>query len=725
MLHALGMTLVFCTTLIHTQSLELFNFTKEDALTCSEDLTDCNIKPGDICLYHDDRVYVSGLSAQALLCSSHKGLRPCLRIRINITAAGLPCFSSGIHEEISLSGEDSYNDRRSENRSKEHGSGLEPPVSTSMSVQVCYQGPDFSGSEELTFTLASSDDQTAQMWMSLIVELREDDFGSTVTVFSSNTHKPSFTKDIKMPAIDKVCSQGLAIAQCKVPTLYPEINPKTGMAELRVGDLPKDEVHELQACQRMEKDGPCLRLEWENPLMIPMSSVAPCLCFQIWWKDGPRKTFCPFLNKTVLSVSNISVSVMESLTYHSGMVRNSTALVWNITAPCRLEADIHLCKKTSGSNEHCHVTDDLRNSRHHVHSHQHPKWNLVNKQHWQIQGEFAGVERHPSLCVQIKVKGIEGHFDPVCPFETHRTHWSLFLLVSVLVMCLAVLGAYVLQGLVKAGWIFKWLKMDSISISSLCLSPGRVGDGQVVLLYPPDADSAVAVLVCHLGSALSSLGFGVSLELWSREELNALGPVPWLHSRLHRMQCHGGKVVLVLTPAAWARAEEWCRSRGEKTERRENYSDVFSASLSCILADYLQGRAGERFALVQFETQPAEPPNERGSMPELFRGLPLFSLPSQSLGFLTEITHGAHKGQKENERAESRRTRASVLRAGARILAGTLRELTGGAGYKLAEVSQDCIGLEKDDPWITIPLTLEHLTPPASPELHSENSTVN
>ncbi|XP_060787570.1 interleukin-17 receptor C isoform X3 [Neoarius graeffei] len=710
MLLTLGLTLIFCTTLVHTQSLELFNFTKEDALTCSQGLTDCNVKPGDICLDHDDSVYVSGLAAHALLCRGHQGLRPCLRIWINITTAG-------IQEAAAPSSENSYNEKRSNNTLNEHGSGLGPSVSTSVSVQVCYQGPDFSGSKELTFTMPFSDDYTTQMWMSLIVELREDDFGSTVTVFSSNTDKPSFTKDIKMPAIEKVCSQGLAITQCKVPILYPEINSKTGMVELRVGDLGKDEGHDLRACQRMEKDGACLRLEWENPLMIPMSSVAPCLCFQIWWVDGPRKTFCPFFNKTALSVSNVSVSVLESLTRDGAMARNSTALVWNVTAPCRLEAEIHLCKKTSGSSKDCHVTDDLQNSRHHVRSHQHRKWNLINEQHWQLQGEFVHVDRHPSLCVQVKVKGIEGHFDLVCPFEITRTHWSLFLLVSVLVMCLAVLGACVLQGLVKAGWIFKWLKMDSIS--------SRVGGGQVVLLYPPDADSAIAELACHLGSALSLLGFGVSLELWSRKELNALGPVPWLHSRLHRMQCHGGKVVLVLTPAAWARAEEWCRSSGEKPERQGNYSDVFSASLSCILADYLQGRAGERFALVQFETQPAEPPNERGSMPELFRGLPLFSLPSQSLGFLTEITHGAHKGQKENERAESRRTRAGVLRAGARILAGKLRELTGGAGSKLAGVSQDCMGLEKDDSWVTIPLTLGHLSPPASPELHSENSTVD
>lgn len=36
MVLTLCLTLVFCTSLIHTQSLELFNFTKEDALTCSQ-----------------------------------------------------------------------------------------------------------------------------------------------------------------------------------------------------------------------------------------------------------------------------------------------------------------------------------------------------------------------------------------------------------------------------------------------------------------------------------------------------------------------------------------------------------------------------------------------------------------------------------------------------------------------------------------------------------------
>lgn len=140
---------------------------------------------------------MNGLAAYALLCSSHQGLRPCLRIWINFTAAGIlmlkckrvqflnfsrvqwglfhiwifvctqmiylfPAFSSGFHEEEPLSGENGYNDK-SENRLNEHGSGLELSISTSMSVEVCYQGPDFSGSKELTFTLPSSDDHTTQV----------------------------------------------------------------------------------------------------------------------------------------------------------------------------------------------------------------------------------------------------------------------------------------------------------------------------------------------------------------------------------------------------------------------------------------------------------------------------------------------------------------------------------------------------------------------------------
>uniref|UniRef100_A0A3B4T6U9 protein disulfide-isomerase n=1 Tax=Seriola dumerili TaxID=41447 RepID=A0A3B4T6U9_SERDU len=42
--------------------------------------------------------------------------------------------------------------------------------------------------------------------------------------------------------------------------------------------------------------------------------------------------------------------------------------------------------------------------------------------------------------------------------------------------------------------------------------------------------------------------------------------------------------------------------------------------------------------LVQFESLPPEPPGGFRPLPELFRGLHVYSLPSQSLGFLTELT---------------------------------------------------------------------------------------
>ncbi|KAI4894077.1 hypothetical protein NFI96_032947 [Prochilodus magdalenae] len=696
--------------LIAVQKLETIEFNEMNALTCGQGLTDCKVNRGN--LDCNDRGYVSGLAAEGLLCHNQVW-RPCLRIQLIIT-------TEGPHEDSVVSGEPIHED--SDESDEEHVSSLGNPtdVSDLASVQVCYSSPEFTDSKELTFTPHISAEHPTQMWMSLVVELKEDHFGSLFTIYSSATS--NFSKQVTLPSIDAVCSQDLDIPLCDMPIVRKEIDHTTGMFKLHINDTGRDIVNELGACQKKDKD--CIKLEWkDNPLMIPMSYAAPCLCFQVWWKTSKfRKEFCPF-NDTVLSGLNVSVSAVEQTKTNYGTVhKNTTAVVWNITAPCRLEAEIQLCKKTvSGTG--CHEIHDSAKTRPHTHRHHHLKWTWVNQQ-WLSQGEFVGVERHPSLCVQFKVKGMEGHFKRVCPFEVTRTHWSSVFLVCVVLMCLTVLGVYAVQGALK-GWVFRWLKVDDIR--------GAVGGRQVVLLYPPDADSGLAELVCRLGSGLSSLGFNVSLDLWSRSELCALGPVPWLHSRLDRVQRNGGKVVLVLTQAAWGRVEEWGRRAGAREELKMGndedsrnhvlatpYSDVFSASLSCILADYLQGRAGERFVLAQFEAQPAGPPGAGGPLPELFRGLPLFSLPSQSLSFLTELANGTQKRQAG--RPTNRRMRAGVLRAGSRTLAEALRELKGGTGYKLVGLSQ---GFRTEDPWESIPLQQGHSSPMPSPDLHNKSSTVN
>lgn len=251
-----------------------------------------------------------------------------------------------------------------------------------------------------------------------------------------------------------------------------------------------------------------------------------------------------------------------------------------------------------------------------------------------------------------------------------------------------------------------------------------------MLLYPPDDDQALPEVMCHLGSSLQALGFSVSLDLWSQAELSLLGPVPWLHSRLDQLKRQGGKVVLVLTRATWVKAEEWGarswerrtsmeKSRdGEKEEAGRSDAassrcvDVFSASLSCILADYLQGRAGERFMLVQFESLPPEPPGGFRTLPELFRGLHVYSLPSQSLGFLTELA-----GARQMATASARRKRAGGLRVASRALARGLSGFTAGTTVlRLAGVPQSCVGVRLEDSGETVPLQPCLITPPSSPD---------
>ncbi|XP_076859230.1 uncharacterized protein LOC143512594 isoform X3 [Brachyhypopomus gauderio] len=693
--------------LISAEMLEMVEYSNGNAVTCGKGLIDCTMKPGGTCINHGDSVYVSALTARVLLCHVRNDhWRPCLRIELNITAEDLE--TSGVP-----------------------GDGRAEPATAT--VHVCCDSPGVSRHRKLTFTLPSPQDRTAQTWISFLLELKAADLGSNVTILSSPALK-HITTEIMVPPINTVCSQFRTIALCNLPSVSVAVNQTAGVVQLHLDSDVNSKYRELQACQKMEKDGRCFNLEWEKILVIPVSSVAPCLCFQIWWtlnriSNGLRKEFCPFINSTVIPVSNVSLSVVEALTNDEAGTSDIVALNWNITAPCRLEGELHLCKKTSEVDTTCHEMKDLRKTM------LPQKWQTYNR-HWQLQGEFTEVERHPSVCVQMKVKDMDVHFVPVCPFEgkeVTRAHWSWPLLVFVVLVSLTVLGAYTFQETLK-GWVLRWLKVDDISRA--------VGGSQVVLLYPPDMDRGLAELVSGLASSLSNLGFSVSLDMWSRSELHALGPVPWLHSRLDRVQRHGGKVVLVLNQAAWARVEEWCsrighgpragRGRGQDAEADEGpghpappCSDVFSASLSCILADYLQGRAGERFVLAQFEARPAGSPGGGSeSLPELFRDLPLFSLPSQSLGFLTDLAHKTHTDQPAGDGVANRKMRAGMLRAASRSLTGALRELNTGAGYRLAGLSQDCVGFGSEDVWDSIPLQPGQSSSPASPDLPSKTNWV-
>ena len=168
----------------------------------------------------------------------------------------------------------------------------------------------------------------------------------------------------------------------------------------------------------------------------------------------------------------------------------------------------------------------------------------------------------------------------------------------------------------------------------------------MLLLSPPDVEDGVSESVGRLGSLLCNQGFNVSVDQWSRKEQCTRGPLPWLHSQLLKLNTQGDRVVVALTQKALERTEEWVHNhkRVITTKMADEglpqtwspYSDVFTASLCLIQADKQQGRAGERFLLVKFDSSPSSDRN----LPELLQGLPLFQLPSQTQALLTELRLG-------------------------------------------------------------------------------------
>ncbi|XP_029291653.1 interleukin-17 receptor C [Cottoperca gobio] len=681
-------------------------------LSCSQGLTDCNVSSAFPFSYalpdREDAVDVTDFILKGIMCYSAADCKPCLQIIITVQE---------VDNEKKVPKDSGDNNDEEEfftmNPTAE-GSGQSVFPEPRALVNVCVSSP---GSMDFCRTLqfkpsSSGLDQASSLRPThkLVLTEKKVTSGNPVVVQVYPDSKGQNSKNMILD-VEEVCSMDLeeTVNKCDAPRLLPVTDHQRNVVllqwknanctkELMVLNVNSGEI-----------------LVWpkgETEMVLPSNLVVPCQCFQVWWKGNTfRNEYCPFENQQDARErmqNNVSVSVQEYQIREGGR-----GLSWNVTAPCRLNAEVRLCKKDLAGSPCEEVTGSTQKL------HNHTVWTSTRSGRWKT-GEF-NVSSHPLLCVQIKIQDMESYLEPLCPFATSRWRWSPLLLIGLLLMCLAVIGAYLVQGVLK-GYMWRWLKEDDVK--------GAVGGGHVVLLYPPDDDRTFPELISHLGLSLQSLGFSVSLDLWSQAELSVLGPVPWLHSRLNRLQKQGGKVVLVLTQAAWIRAEEW-GARGwerntpmerkrdmEEEEAGRSYTasspcvDVFTASLSCILADYLQGRAGERFMLVQFESHPPEPPGGFRPLPELFRGLHVYSLPSQSLGFLTELA-----GARQMATASARRKRAGGLRMASRALAHKLSGFTAGTTVlRLAGVSQNCAGLGVEDSGETVPLQPCLITPPSSPD---------
>ncbi|XP_053293718.1 interleukin-17 receptor C [Pleuronectes platessa] len=588
-----------------TCGLEISGY-ESDEVICSQGLSDCTMKDEIILLAENDGVDVQNLTANFNLCSDTKE-----------TCALCLVIDTEFHIHLDKNMEDEGPSGNNEEDDSEEA--RKPKASLTVCYQTASTMPTCKKAEFSVNQTAVTQHNRAKVSM-VITKPAGLSFSSKVIVYPSSLLH--LTQRVVVPSLEKVCSLELkkCVEECQVPELSIVIPKEKNHVELQFDGKNNSS---LSVCIQHEHNGICQ--SWERKT-IPLYSVTHCMCLKTWYDQNfVRSRRCPFANMDFSQRNvwqNVSVSVGQGQTN-----QHCELLLWNLSAPCRLEGEVWPCRKEGSS---CREIRGLRQQL------ANKKWRQNRKGLWEETGYFEDVDLQLSPCVMVKVKGMGHELGPFCFKNTDRWRWGLLVVFVMLLFCFAMLVFFILHSFVKK-WVWSWHHGGFVKI-------GR--EGRVLLLSPPDVDDGVSESVCGLGSLLCKQGFNVSVDQWSRKEQCALGPLPWLHSQLLKLNTQGDRVVVVLNKKAQERTEEWVHKHKRVITKKmadeglpqiwSPYSDVFTASLCLIQADKQQGRNGERFLLVKFDSSPSSDRN----LPELLQGLPLFQLPPQTQALLTELRLG-------------------------------------------------------------------------------------
>lgn len=417
---------------------------------------------------------------------------------------------------------------------------------------------------------------------------------------------------------------------------------------------------------------------WHRNLTGPQTitlnhtDLVPCLCIQVWplEPDSVRTSICPF-RKDPRAHRNLWRAARLQLLSPRG---------WRLDAPCSLPAEATLCWQALGGGPCQPLVPPL--SRENV---------TVNK-----ALEFPLLKGHPNLCVQVssweklqlqeclwsdslgplkddmllvETRGPQNNrslcaLEPsgctpllsrastraarlgehllqdlqsgqclqlwdgdlgalwACPMNkyTHQ-RWALVWLA-----CLIIAAVLFLLLLLKKDHVKGWLRLLKEDFHAGAAARSRAA----LLLYSAD-DEGFERLVGALASALCQLPLRVAVDLWSRRELSAHGPLAWFHAQRRQTLQEGGVVVLLFSPGAVALCHEWLQDRASASGVHSPH-DAFAASLSCVLPDFLQGRAPGRYIGAYFDSL-----LRPDAVPTLFRAVPVLALPSQLPDFLRAL----------------------------------------------------------------------------------------
>ncbi|XP_014653110.1 PREDICTED: interleukin-17 receptor C isoform X3 [Ceratotherium simum simum] len=421
---------------------------------------------------------------------------------------------------------------------------------------------------------------------------------------------------------------------------------------------------------------------WHRNLTGPQTitlnhtDIVPCLCVQAWTlePDSVRTNICPF-RKDPRAHRNLWQAARLQLLPPRG---------WRLDAPCSLPAQATLCWQALGGGP-CQPLVPLL-----------PRENVTVN----MALEFPLLKGHPNLCVQqvsswkklqlqecLWADSLGPLKDDMLLVETRGPQDNRSLCALEPSGCTpllnrastraARLGEQLLQDLrsgqclqlwdddlgalwacsmdkyIHQRWVLVWLACLLFAAALFLLLllkkdhvKGTARGRAALLLYSAD-DAGFERLVGALASALCQLPLRVAVDLWSRRELSAQGPLAWFHAQRRQTVQEGGTVVLIFSPGAVALCHEWLQD-GAPAPRAHGPHDAFAASLSCVLPDFLQGRAPGRYVGAYFDRL-----LHRDAVPALFRTVPVFSLPSQLPDFLGTLQGpGAPRPGRLGERAE-------------------------------------------------------------------------
>nr|XP_034811634.1 interleukin-17 receptor C isoform X20 [Pan paniscus] len=414
-----------------------------------------------------------------------------------------------------------------------------------------------------------------------------------------------------------------------------------------------------------------------GPQIITLNhtDLVPCLCIQVWplEPDSVRTNICPFREDPRAHRNLWQAARLRLLTLQS----------WLLDAPCWLPAEAALCWRAPGGD---------------------PCQPLVPPLSWENVTvdkvlEFPLLKGHPNLCVQVNsseklqlqeclwADSLGPLKDDVLLLETRGPQDNRSLCALEPSGCTSLpskastraarLGEYLLQDLqsgqclqlwdddlgalwacptdkyIHKRWALVWLAclLFAAALSLILLlkkdhAKAAARGRAALLLYSAD-DSGFERLVGALASALCQLPLRVAVDLWSRRELSAQGPVAWFHAQRRQTLQEGGVVVLLFSPGAVALCSEWLQD-GVSGPGAHGPHDAFRASLSCVLPDFLQGRAPGSYVGACFDRL-----LHPDAVPALFRTVPVFTLPSQLPDFLGALQQPrAPRSGRLQERAE-------------------------------------------------------------------------